>query len=55
MEYAALKGTDKPREVLECGGESSLHDVLCAVLVSADAIFEELRRIRTMIEKDGGL
>lgn len=49
QEYMRAKGLNKPQDFLEAG-EASTHDVLCALLLSADAVWDELRRIRVMME-----
>lgn len=53
-EYLRHKGIDKPRHLFEQETEVSNHDMLCAMLLSADAKWDELRRIRVMMEKDRG-
>jgi len=54
-EYAKQKGYDKQREVFEQNQDVTNHDMLLAILCSADAMWDELRRIRTMLEKNSGI
>ena len=51
FEYQQFKGYDKLREVDQETNVSN-HDLLVAMLRSADAIFHELRCIRMAIEND---
>ena len=53
-EYIRLRGLNKPDDIHNADSAST-HDVLCALLMSADAIWDELRRIRLMMEQDRGV
>ena len=44
-EYQKNKGFDRPRDIYENHGEVTMHDILVAILGSADAIHCELRRV----------
>lgn len=48
-EYCKAKGLNKSSDVYR-EHDASIHDLLTAVLISADCMFDELRRIRVAIE-----
>jgi hypothetical protein len=48
MEFLKLRGLNKPQDI-ECL-EAKPGDILLALLCSADAIWFELRKIRTAVE-----
>ena len=50
-EYMRHKGIDKPRHLYESAEQPSMHDILCAILLSADSIHSELRKIRSALER----
>jgi|GEM_PF-7010716 len=52
FEYQRVKGLNSPRD-WENADDATLHDLLVAILVSADSIHHELRCIRTSLEAGG--
>lgn len=47
-EFMSFKGYDKPRDI-DLSSEVSNHDLLIAILRSADAVYHELREIRRLL------